>query len=148
MASRHLLHGDARRPTRRAFAAWLVAALLAPAALPAFAGCQFSTAGIPLAIGFGALDPSRPAAKGAVHALALSGDCANLSQGGIQLVGGSQRVMRSASGAELAYLATLREVAASSSGGRLQLELTVPAGSYANLPAGDYADTLILSLLP
>jgi hypothetical protein len=96
----------------------------------------------------GTLDPSRARTVGTARTLLLLGDCANLAQGGIQIVGGSQRAMRSASGAELPYTASLREARGSSSGGQFTLDLEVAGASYADLPAGDYTDFLTLSLLP
>ncbi len=137
-----------RRLARRALAGWVASALLAATALPARAGCQFSSFSTPLAMSLGTLDPSRARTTGTARTLSLLGDCANLAQGGVQIIGGGQRVMRSASRAELPYLASLREVQGSSSAGQFTLDLEVAGASYANLPAGDYTDSLTLSLLP
>jgi hypothetical protein len=108
---------------------------------PAWSNCKFAnTQAFP--ISFGSLQPQNAVALNQSRGLALSGNCGT-GPLPVEVIGGTSRNMRSASGALLPYTAT----AARSGTGWVTLRLDIAAGSYADLPAGTYTDTVTVSFL-
>ena len=128
----------------------MLAALTALASVPmaglAATRCGFEGAGGARPIVLGPLDPSRPVGITATQSIRLIGNCSSLS---VAIAGGNAQVLTGPGAAVLSYRANAVLDSSSGQGGRsVTLNVRVPGGASANLPAGRYSGALTLLLLP
>ena len=133
----------------------LAAALVqvSPAALALNGTCQFRAKGI--SMNFGALDPSSGSNASAVLAFSSLnadevGDCRDLT---MTIDGdGGPRLLTHASGASIPYTFVGLPIQASAPGNNRYIPFTFSGlilwNSYANAPAGNYTDTVMISVTP
>lgn len=108
--------------------------------------CRFKSPASVTTVHFGQLQQQTAEVPTRHWNYVVTGGCRNPAA---VVLGGASRTMRSAQGAQLPYTAQVQELGGQ---GRpdhwLTVVFSIPTGAHANLPAGVYADTVSLQVLP